>query len=172
MQYWSRCECPSSELLGASLRPALRSWLSTPMQQSPSSVGRRPPGSSSWTCSGYFSFSQAQAHRAELAGPQQSCKSCPKPPAHSGKSSSHSLGYKPEKHQATARGWHPALPSPQTEAGSSPLPPSSAICVPCPHSRAGMSLRPLQQTLGSSAPNAVYPRRSRTPNSLGGTMLT
>lgn len=97
-QYRSRCECPSAEPPGASLRPALRSWPSTPMQQSPSSVGRRPPGSNSWTCFGYFSLSQAQAHRADLAGPHQSWKSCPKPPAHSGKSGSRSPGYKPKNH--------------------------------------------------------------------------
>lgn len=69
-----------------------------------------------------------------------------------------------------------SLPSPpaQTEAGTTPLPPSSAIRVSCPHSQVGMSLGPLQQTLGSSAPNAVYPCRSRTvsPHSLGGTILT
>ena len=97
-QYRSRCECPSAEPPGASLRPALRSWPSTPMQQSPSWVGRQPPGSNSWTCSGYSSLSQVQAHRADLAGPHQSWKSCPKPPAHSGKSGSCSPGYKPENH--------------------------------------------------------------------------
>lgn len=97
-QYRSRCECPSTEPLGTSLRPALRSWLSTPMWQSPSWVGWWPPGSSSWTCSGYFSLSRAQAHRADLAGSHQSWKNCPKPPAHSGKSGSCSPGYKPENH--------------------------------------------------------------------------